>query len=326
MNDPRPISILGAGNMGTALAQVFTRTGARVVLWDHFPEVVAEINQAHRNTRYLPGVPLAANLTAVSARTECVRGARLIVLAMPSPFIAPALAEVLPACAPDAVFVSVAKGIDPGARELIHHRIAAQLGTCPLVLLAGPAIANEFSRGRPAAIVLAAPTVAAAEASRPDFEGDIFRVTTTADVTGAALGGALKNVYAILLGYVAAAAGESRNLEAAVLTASLREMAALAGALGAKTETIFGLAGLGDLVATGFSEDSHNRGFGHKLGTGRTLADIQRETPLLPEGARTVDIACAWAETKGMQVPLAEFVRQAVAGHRPALNELLREL
>ena len=133
-------------------------------------------------------------------------------------------------------------------------------------MLAGPAIANEFARGLPAAIVLAASTLAGAEAVRPVLQGDIFRVTTTNDVTGAALGGVLKNVYAILLGYVAAAAGESRNLEAAVLNTSLREMAVLAQALGAKSETIYGLAGLGDLVATGFSEDSHNRGFGYKLG------------------------------------------------------------
>jgi glycerol-3-phosphate dehydrogenase (NAD(P)+) len=326
MNNSRPIAILGAGNMGTALAQVIARNEPRVVLWDHFPEVVAEINQARHNSRFLPGIALAANLTAVTTRTECVRDARVVVLAMPSPFIAAAVAEVLPVCAPDAVFVSVAKGIDPTTRELIQHRLAAQLGTRPLVLLAGPAIANEFARGLPAAIVLAAPTLAGAEAVRPVLEGDIFRVTTTDDVTGAALGGVLKNVYAILLGYVAAAAGESRNLEAAVLNTSLREMADLAQALGAKPETIYGLAGLGDLVATGFSEDSHNRGFGYKLGLGRTLAELQREVPLWPEGTRTVEIACAWADARGIRVPLAEFVRQAVTGTQPPVQELLRHL
>jgi glycerol-3-phosphate dehydrogenase (NAD(P)+) len=326
MSAAQSVAILGAGNMGTALAQVCALNGSSVVLWDHFPDVVTEINQQRRNSRYLPGVPLAPNITAVTALVEAVRAASLIVLAVPSPFIRATLEQSLPGCDSDAVFLNVAKGIDAATREPIHLGVARQLGGRPLVLLAGPAIANEFARGLPAAVVLASESSSHAEHVRALFEGNIFRVTTTTDVTGAALGGILKNVYAILLGYVATAAGESRNLEAAVLNASLREMAVLGLALGAKQETLFGLAGLGDLVATGFSDDSHNRRFGRKLGAGRTREEIQRETPLLPEGARTVDIACAWAAAKGIRVPLAEFVRRLVAGDRPALGELLREL
>jgi glycerol-3-phosphate dehydrogenase (NAD(P)+) len=322
----RPVAILGAGNMGTALAQVCALNGSSVILWDHFPAVVAEINQQRRNSRYLPGISLSPNITAVTSPMEAVRAAQLIVLAVPSPFIRATLEAALPGCAADAVFLNVAKGIELTTREPIHVGVGRQLGGRPLVLLAGPAIANEFSRGFPAAVMLASESISNAKRVRPLLEGEIFRVTTTSDVAGAALGGILKNVYAILLGYVAAAVGESRNLEAAVLNASLREMAALGPALGAERETIFGLAGLGDLVATGFSDDSHNRSFGRKLGAGRTLPDIQRDTPLLPEGARTVDIACAWAESKGIRVPLAEFVRRAVAGGQPPLNELLREL
>jgi glycerol-3-phosphate dehydrogenase (NAD(P)+) len=320
------VAILGAGNMGTALAQVCALNGCSVVLWDHFPDVVTEINQQRCNSRYLPGVPLAPNITAVTSPVVAVRAVSLIVLAVPSPFIRATLDQALSGCAAGAVFLNVAKGIEAATREPIHVGVARQLNGRPLVLLAGPAIANEFARGLPAAVVLASESSSNAERVRALFEGNIFRVTTTTDVTGAALGGILKNVYAILLGYVATAVGESRNLEAAVLNALLREMAMLGLALGAKQETLFGLAGLGDLVATGFSDDSHNRRFGRKLGAGRTREEIQRETPLLPEGARTVDIACAWAAAKGIRVPLAEFVRRLVAGTRPALGELLREL
>lgn len=326
MSAARSVAILGAGNMGTALAQVCALNGSPVIMWDHFPDVVAEINQHQRNSRYLPGVALSPNITAVTSPVEAVRAASLIVLAVPSPFIRVTLEQALPGCAADAVFLNVAKGIEPATREPIHAGLARQLNGRPLVLLAGPAIANEFSRGLPAAVVLASESSRDTERARALLAGEIFRITTTTDVTGAALGGILKNVYAILLGYVATAAGESRNLEAAVLNASLREMATLALALGAERETIFGLAGLGDLVATGFSDDSHNRRFGCKLGAGRTLEEIQREKPLLPEGARTVDIACAWAQARGMRVPLAEFVCRMVAGDRPALRELLREL
>jgi glycerol-3-phosphate dehydrogenase (NAD(P)+) len=326
MNESGPIAILGAGNMGTALAQVVALNGSRIVLWDHFPGVVAEINQQRRNSRYLPGVSLASSITAVTSPEEAARAAQLIILAVPSPFIRATLEQALPGCDSDAVFLNVAKGIDAATREPIHVGVGRQLGGRPLVLLAGPAIANEFSRGLPAAVVLASESSSIAECVRSLFEGKTFRVTTTSDVIGAALGGILKNVYAILLGYVAATAGKSRNLEAAVLNAALREMATIGLALGAQRETIYGLAGLGDLVATGFSDDSHNRSLGLKLGAGRTLADIQRETPLLPEGARTVDIACAWANAKGIRVPLAEFVRRVVAGTRPPMCELLREL
>ena len=326
MNDRRSIAILGAGNMGTALAQVLARNGARVVLWDHFRDVVEEINRAHSNARYLPGMQLHANISAAATVLESVRNARLIVLATPSPFIQATVDQALPGCAADAVFLSVAKGIDPASREPIHRRLATQLGARPLVFLAGPAIANEFFRGLPGGIVLAAQPVAVAESLRPVFEGDVFRVTTTADVTGAALGGILKNIYAILLGYVAAAAGAARNLEAAVLNASLREMATLGRALGAERETIYGLAGLGDLVATGFSDDSHNRRYGQKLGAGKSPTDIRRETPLLPEGARTVDVACAWADATGTPVPLARFVHRAVAGERPPVADLVQQL
>lgn len=310
--------------MGTALGHTLARQG-RVVLWDFFREVVEDINRSRRNARFLPGVELHANVTAMPSPVECVRDARLVVLAVPSPFIRATLEQALPACAPDVVFLSVAKGIDPDTREPIHRGVAARLIAHPLVLLAGPAIANEFARGLPAAVVLASEPVGFAEQLRATFEGEVFRVTTTSDVTGAALGGILKNIYAILLGYVEATA-PSRNLEAAVFNAALREMAALAGALGARRETIYGLAGLGDLVATGFSDDSHNRAFGRKLGEGRTPADLRREIPLLPEGARTVEIACDWAEAKAIPIPLARFVREVVAGDRPALTKLLQHL
>jgi len=326
MNETRHIAILGAGNMGTALAQALARTGGRVVLWDHFAEVVDDINRARSNRRYLPGVALHEGIRAEGRCEDAVRGAQLVVLAVPSPFLRGALQQALPALEADAVVLSVAKGIDPATREPVHRVIAAQLGGRPLALLAGPAIANEFARGLPTAVVLAAEPVAIAERLRPLFAGDVFRVATTADVSGAALGGILKNIYAILLGYLDATSGGGRNLEAAALNASLREMSVLAVALGAERDTIYGLAGLGDLVATGFSDDSHNRKFGRRLGEGETAEAMRAAGQLLPEGACAVDLACAWAGERNIALPLAGFVRQLVAGGRPPLKELLDHL
>ncbi len=322
----RPVAILGAGNMGTALAQMFARRGSRVVLWDFFAEVVDDINQSHRNDRYLPGLILSERVSAEASCEKCVKDAALVVLAVPSPFIVDTLNLALPAIPADTAILCAAKGIDPVTMEPIHQQVARQIGNRALLLLGGPAIANEFSRGLPAVVVLASQPITTAEMVRELLENEVFQVRTTQDLTGVALGGILKNVYAILLGYLDVTPGVGRNLEAAAVRASLYEMTALSVALGAETTTLYGLAGLGDLVATGFSADSHNRRYGQLLGRGRNPKEISDELKLLPEGARTVAVVCAWADRVLLPVPLAQFVHRAVKGGKPPLSDLLQHL
>jgi len=143
---------------------------------------------------------------------------------------------------------------------------------------------------------------------------------------GAALGGILKNVYAILLGCLEKLGGDERNLEAAALTASVREMAAIAGALGGQPTTLYGIAGLGDLVATGFSRDSHNRKFGQLLASGKSVAELEKQLGWLPEGVRATAAVCALARAKRVPAPLAGWVRRVITGTTPSLDNLLRAL
>lgn len=324
MNGIGHIAVLGAGNMGTALAWLLARNGHSVKLWDFFPQVVEEINRERSNSRYLQGIQLPQQIQGVTAANECVREAELIIVAMPSPFIANTLMQVLPFISAQAAVLNVAKGLDAESQEPIHNKLNELLTGRALAVLAGPAIANEFARGLPTGVVVASAQLQTAMRLQAVLQNEFFRVSVTHDVAGAALGGILKNIYAILLGYLDAVGGGGRNLEATALNASVREMAKLALAKGAQTETIYGLAGLGDLVATGFSEDSHNRNYGRELGRGLSPAELAVKIPLAPEGTRAVVAARNWAAKAGLEVPLADAVYEIIRGKNPSLAELLK--
>lgn len=320
------IAMLGAGNMGTAMAQALAGDGHEVALWDFFPEVVEGIQKHRENRRFLPGIPLHEGIRGAASVRDCVHGAALVVIGVPSPFVASTLAAALPAMAKDAVLLNLAKGFAPGTRLPLPLALANQAPGHACVHLAGPAIANELVRGLPASIVLAAEDERIARRVAGWMTGPSFITATTSDVAGAALGGILKNVYAILLGALETLSGDVRNLEAAALSASVHEMAAIAKAHEGRSATLYGLAGLGDLVATGFSRDSHNRRFGQRLAAGETAAEMEAEAGWLPEGARATAAVCALARAGKVPAPLAGLVRRWIGGARPSLDGLIRVL
>lgn len=318
----RKIAVLGAGNMGTALAHSLAGNGHEVALWDHFPAVVEDIRRHRMNRRFLPKVALHAGIRPCVSAVECVAGASLVVVSVPSAFVGSTLVPLVSVLAKDAVLLNVAKGFAPDSRELIPNFLGRLAPDHPCVHLAGPAIANELARGVPAYITLAAGNACAAIQVAEWFSGPSFVPTTTDDMAGAALGGILKNVYAVLLGCLENLSGDARNLEAAAVTACLGEMVKIAAACGGRAETIYGLAGLGDLVATGFSRDSHNRKFGQMLASGKTAREIESETGWLPEGARAAAAVCELARDKRVTSPLAEWVVQVLGGMAPSLENL----
>ena len=312
--------------MGTALAHLMANNGAEVVLWDHFPEVVEEINAAHTNTRYLPNISLPPSIRAVRDRSACVCDADTIVLAVPSPFVRAAMDGLSSHLRREALVLNTVKGIDPESQRPIFETIRNEFPGHRHCLLAGPAIANEFSRGGMTAVVVASGNSEATDEAASLLESETFRVATTDDVAGAALGGLFKNCYALLFGYLDTAVKAGRNFEAALLTAATREMADLGEALGGCRITFFGLAGLGDLAATAFSRDSHNRKCGGLLGSGKTVAEVQKEMSVLPEGVRTVDPVVAWAKEHRVPLPIATFVQKIVAGEKAEIRHLTEAL
>ncbi|WP_202921142.1 NAD(P)H-dependent glycerol-3-phosphate dehydrogenase [Anatilimnocola aggregata] len=320
------IAVLGAGSIGTAMAHVLASNGHDVAIWDFFPEVVEDIRLHRENRRFLPSVRLHGGVRATCYAGECVTDAALVVVGVPSLFVSSTLAPVVPALLKSAVLLNLAKGFAPRTRQLPSILMERLSPGHSCVHLAGPAIANELARGLPAAVVLAAKDDPIARRVANWLAGPAFSVTTTTDVAGAALGGVLKNVYAILLGCLETLSGGSRNVEAAALNASIHEMAAIARAHGGRASTLYGLAGLGDLVATGFSRDSHNRKFGQSLAAGKTAAEIATEMCTLPEGARAATAACALARDGQVRAPLAKLVRRWIMGASPSLDDLIRVL
>ncbi len=320
------ISILGAGNMGTALAHALASQGQSIAIWDHFPDVVESMRENRENPRFLPGIRLHEGISVFGSARECVAGCGLVIVCVPSAFTTTLLVPLLPSLELGTILLNVAKGFTPGSLQTLPALLEEIAPSHPCVHLAGPAIANEFARGQTASVVMASPSLSAAEIVANRFSGPAFQTSVTTDVTGAVLGGILKNTYAILLGCLSVLGADSRNLEAAATTASVGEMTAIAAAHGASPLTLGGLSGLGDLVATGFSPDSHNRNFGRALASGKSLHLLGEEFGGPPEGVRATAAACYLADEKGIPAPLAHWVHDSLQGTRPSLENLMQAL
>ncbi len=323
--EPWPkIAILGAGNMGTAFAHTLAVHGRDVSMWDHFPQVVEDITTSRVNTRFLPDVSLHANIEAHKSATECVAGASLIIFAVPSSFIRSTLESVLPALHPETVLLNVAKGFAAASHLPIISALMELTPAHCWVHLAGPCIANELARGQPASVVIASHSEQTAESVARWCSGPLLDCSVTTDLSGAMLGGILKNVYAILLGCLYELNGNRRNIAACAVTSSVAEMARISIAYGARSSTIYGLSGLGDLIGTGSSLDSHNFKFGQSLASGHVGALLPSE--LLPEGARAAATVCRMASDKQLSAPLAQWVQASIAGQTPSLEGILAAL
>lgn len=319
-------AVLGAGNMGTAMAHALAGNGHELVLWDFFPDVLEDICKNRTNGRFLPGVLLHDNVHACVSRDECVAGAELVIICIPSRFLISSVSSVLPAITHSAIILNVAKGFAPGSRQPMPIALAELAPGHPMVHLAGPTLASELAQSMAAGIVLASEKEDAARQVADWFAGPSFMPTTTTDVIGAAFGGILKNVYAILFGYLSKQSGDSRNLESCLTIACMREMTTISESCGAEKETLYGLAGLGDLIATGFSQYSHNRKFGQKLGNGLSVSELEEQLGWLPEGARSAETVCLIAREKEIAAPLAGFVHRLLKGDDVSYGDFLKIL
>ena len=320
------ITVIGTGGWGTALAVLLHGNGHRVTLWGRLPEEVDPILAHRENKLFLPGVKIPDTMPVTLDLAAALRGAELVVLAVPSHGMRPICRQVKPHLPAGATLVHVTKGIEIETGGRMSEVIKAELGKDDVVVLSGPSHAEEVGRGVPSAVVVASNDPGKALVAQQVFMNERFRIYTHDDVTGVELGGALKNVIAIAAG-ACDGIGFGDNTKAALCTRGLAEMARLGAALGARPETFFGLSGVGDLIVTSFSAHSRNRKFGERLGRGETAQEILASTKSVAEGVKTAKSVMQLAEARGVDTPIVREVHAIIyAGKSPkeAVRDLMR--
>ncbi len=298
------VTVIGTGGWGTALAVLLHGNGHRVTLWGRLPEEVDPILAHRENKLLLPGVKIPEAITVTLDSAAALRGAELVVLAVPSHGMRAICRQVKPHLPAGATLVHVAKGIEQDTDARMSEVIDEELGHGGVVVLSGPSHAEEVGRGIPTAVVVAARDGGRAAAVQQAFMNERFRIYTHGDVVGVELGGALKNVIALAAG-VCDGIGFGDNTKAALCTRGLAEMARLGVAVGARRETFFGLSGVGDLIVTAFSRHSRNRGFGERLGRGESVDQILASTKTVAEGVKTAKSVWQLAQKQGVDVPIS---------------------
>lgn len=314
-------AVIGAGSWGTALSVHLARLGGQVRLWARDPARAAAIAAAGRNERYLPDVPLPEAVRVMASGREVLAGAGLVVVAVPSHGLAEVMGGLAPEVAPGAIIVSATKGLDP-ARGLRPSRVLAEVVPGRAVaVLSGPSFAREVAAGLPAALVVASEDDEVARRVQQRMASREFRLYTNGDVVGVEMAGALKNVVAIAAG-LSDSLGLGDSARAALITRGLAEMTRIGVAAGARARTFAGLAGVGDLVLTCTGPLSRNRALGLAVGKGRKVAEVEAQSPMVAEGARTVFSALSLARRAGVSAPICEVVAAVLGGAVPAAQAL----
>ncbi len=299
----KQIAIIGDGGWGTALGLTLLRNGHRVRIWGPFPEYIETIRTRGENTDYLPGVPLPKELEWTADRKEVVRGADVVVLAVPTKHVRSALPPFAVVIPSNALVVSVAKGLDASTFHRMTEVAEKILAAGPVAALSGPSFAAEVARGLPCAVTMACADPARAGELQGVFSSRSFRVYTSDDTVGVELGGALKNVIAVAVG-VSDGLGLGHSASAALITRGLAEITRLGMALGAHAATFAGLSGMGDLVLTCTSRLSRNYTVGERIGRGEKVKDILAGMKQVAEGVTNCVIARDLAVRAGVEAPI----------------------
>ncbi len=302
-------AVLGAGSWGTTFAQILCDAGTPTVLYARRPEIAKAINTDHENPDYLPGIPLTAALTAVTDPAEALDGAAFVVFAVTAQSLRDNLTAWTPLLPPDALLVSLIKGIEHGTCLRMSEVIASVLNAPAerIAAVTGPNLAREIAHREITAAVVACADTAGAESMQQACHTGYFRPYTNTDVIGCELGGAVKNIIALAVG-IAVAMGLGDNTRATLITRGLAEIARLGSALGAQTQTFAGLAGMGDLVATCSSRLSRNRSFGESLGRGMSVAEASEAMSQTAEGVASCSPVLALARRHGVEMPITEVM------------------
>jgi glycerol-3-phosphate dehydrogenase (NAD(P)+) len=315
------VAVLGAGSWGTTFAKILadaaTASGVErsIRLWGRREEVVAEINGNHRNPQYLADIDLPPSITASTDVADALSGADLVVLAVPAQSLRLQLRKWKPLIGPDALVVSLMKGLELGTDARMSEVIAEELDIPAdrIAVVSGPNLAMEIAREEPTASVVACLDAAVAGWIARSCTAPYFRPYTTSDIVGVEIGGIVKNVIALAVG-ICEGKQMGDNTKASVITRGLAETSRLALALGGKAHTMAGLAGLGDLVATCSSPLSRNHTAGRLLGQGLTLDEVAQKMTQTAEGIKSGQAVHELAGKLDVEMPITAAVVAVLAG------------
>jgi glycerol-3-phosphate dehydrogenase (NAD(P)+) len=301
------IAVFGAGSWGTALAIQLARNGIQVNLWGHEPSHIENLISQGENQAYLPGIKLDSKIVPVSSVEDCLQDAQLVLIVIPSKAFRNFLKLLKPALQADISIFWASKGFEIETGKLMHELVTEELPGHHYGVISGPTFASEVARGLPAAITCAGDDPATNNYFASLLHGNRFRCYTSSDVIGVEVGGALKNILAIAVG-IADGLGFGANTRAALMTRGLVEVMRLGKRLGAREETLMGLAGLGDLILTCTDDQSRNRRFGLSIGKGVPVEEAEIAVGQTVEGLRAAQAIYQMSRKLGLELPIMEQV------------------
>jgi glycerol-3-phosphate dehydrogenase (NAD(P)+) len=303
------VAIIGGGNFGTAIANIIARNGHITHLWMRDSDQVAQTLQAGENLRYLPGHPLEANVYPTADLGYAARSSSLVFVAVPSVGFASVCQEMAPYISPDDLLISATKGIEPEGFRLMSQLLGDLTPSQHVGAISGPNLAEEIAEQQYAGTVIATHRQQDAVLVQEVMRNDTLRVYPSADVYGVELGGALKNIYAIVCG-LAAGLEVGQNTIGLLVTRALAEMSRFAVSMGGNPFTFLGLAGVGDLLVTCTSPLSRNHQLGSCIAKGMTLDEASESLGKLAEGVNTLQLVYAKSRERDVYMPLVDGLYQ----------------
>lgn len=306
MDLKKKVTVAGAGSWGTALAMVLADNGHDVRLWGNNAAQIEEINETHKNKKYLPGIELPVNIVGYTDLAKALEEVDTVILAVPTKAIREVVQKINTKVSQPVTMVHVSKGIEPDSLLRISEMIEQERDAekiSDIVVLSGPSHAEEVSLRHPTTVTVSSKNMEAAAKIQDLFINQNFRVYTNPDLVGVEIGGALKNIIALASGIIDGL-GYGDNAKAALMTRGLAEIARLGTVMGANPLTFSGLTGIGDLIVTCTSVHSRNWRAGNMLGKGYTLEQALDSMGMVVEGVRTTKAAYQLAEKYDVKMPI----------------------
>lgn len=307
MDDLKRVAVIGAGSWGSALAMVLADNKHDVRIWGRRTELIEEINVHHTNKKYLPGIILPEEIKAFEKMEEALDDVEAVIIVVPTKAIRETVRELMMKLNRKVIIIHASKGIEPGTHKRISEMIEDEMQSYGklehVVALSGPSHAEEVSKRQPTTVTVASKSEQASEFAQDLFFNQHFRVYTNPDLIGVEIGGALKNIIALVCG-LTEGLQLGDNSKAAIMTRGLTEIARIGMKLGANPMTFAGLSGLGDLIVTCTSYHSRNFRAGLMLGKGKTLNEVLDEMGMVVEGVRTTQATYELASKLQVDMPI----------------------